>query len=104
MKRVWEPLAGILASAVLAAGLLLAGLVGVSTLWGADLPHIRWGYRGGISPAHWGSLDPAFAACARGSEQSPINLTGAQFRSQPPIEFDYGSRAAEIVTPATPSR
>ena len=97
MKRVWEPLAGILASAVLAAGFLLAGFVGVSTLWGADLPHIRWGYRGDIGPAHWGSLDPAFAACARGSEQSPINLTGARSRSQPPIEFDYGPRAAEIV-------
>lgn len=97
MKRGWEPLAGILASAVLAAGLLLAGLVGVSTLWGADLPHVRWGYRGDIGPAHWGSLDPAFAACARGSEQSPIDLAGAQSRTQPPIELDYAPRSAEIV-------
>ena len=97
MKRVLEPLAGILASAVLAAGLLLAGFVGVSTLWGADLPHVRWGYRGDIGPAHWGSLDPAFAACARGSEQSPIDLAGAQSRTQPPIELDYAPRSAEIV-------
>ncbi len=97
MKRAWEPLAGILASAVLAAGLLLAGFVGVSTLWGADSPHVRWGYRGDIGPAHWGSLDPAFAACASGTEQSPIDLTGALSRTTPPIEFDYGPRAAEIL-------
>ena len=97
MRKIWEPLAGILASAVLAAGLLLAGVIGVSTLWGADLPHVRWGYRGDIGPAYWGSLDPAFAACARGSEQSPIDISNAQSRTQPPIEFDYGPRAAEIV-------
>ena len=97
MKRALEPLAGILASAVLAAGLLLAGFVGVSALWGDDLPHVGWGYRGDIGPAYRGSLDPAFAACARGSEQSPIDLAGAQSRTQPPIELDYGARSAEIV-------
>ena len=97
MRRALEPLAGILVSAALAAGLLLAGLFGVSTLWGADLPHVNWGYGGDVGPAHWGSLDPAFATCAAGSAQSPIDLTGAQSVAQPPIEFDYAPRAAEIV-------
>ena len=97
MREFREPVAGILVSVVLAAGVLLAGFVCVGTLWGADIPHARWGYHGDIGPAHWGSLDPAFATCTRGSAQSPIDLAGTQSRTQPPIELDYGPRAAEIV-------
>ncbi len=97
MKKIWEPLVGILVSAALAAGLLLAGLIGVSTLWGADVPHVKWGYGGDTGPAHWGSLDLAFATCAAGSEQSPIDLTGAQSVTQPPIKLDYNPSGAEIV-------
>ena len=50
VKRALEPLAGILASAVLAAGLLLAGFVGVSALWGDDLPPRRVGVPGRHRP------------------------------------------------------
>ena len=94
MRKVQEPLAGLLASVALTAGALLAG---GSLLWGADLSDLRWGYGGDVGPAHWGSLDPAFAPCARGSEQSPVNLADAHSRIQPMIEFDYAARSAEIV-------
>lgn len=49
----------------------------------------RWGYDGDIGPEHWGSLDPALAACGTGREQSPIALTGAESAELPEIGFDY---------------
>lgn len=42
----------------------------------------------GAAPG-WGSLDPAFALCARGREQSPIDLAGARRARLDPIGFDY---------------
>ncbi|EKD72007.1 MAG: Carbonic anhydrase [uncultured bacterium] len=36
---------------------------------------INWGYKGHISPAHWGALNPSFALCANGKMQSPINIS-----------------------------
>lgn len=36
---------------------------------------VKWGYRGNLSAVHWGSLDPNFALCAKGKEQSPIDIT-----------------------------
>jgi carbonic anhydrase len=36
---------------------------------------VKWGYSGNIAPDQWGKLDPSFAVCANGKEQSPINIT-----------------------------
>lgn len=36
---------------------------------------VHWGYEGPTGPRNWGQLDPRFAACGDGTEQSPINLT-----------------------------
>lgn len=38
---------------------------------------VHWGYEGEGAPEHWGSLSPEFATCDSGTEQSPIDLTGA---------------------------
>ncbi len=35
-------------------------------------PH--WSYVGDVGPSRWGALDPAFAACASGARQSPLDL------------------------------
>jgi len=48
-----------------------------------------WGYEPDNGPAHWGTLDPAFNACAMGKEQSPIDLTAGQDADPLAIEFDY---------------
>ena len=48
-----------------------------------------WGYEPDNGPARWGTLDPAFSACAVGVEQSPIDLTGGRSVDPAPIEFDY---------------
>ena len=50
---------------------------------------IPWSYEGDKGPAQWGSLDPAFSDCAKGLEQSPIDLVDAETRQQGRIEFDY---------------
>lgn len=52
-------------------------------------PALCWGYGADDGPAFWGSLDPAFAACALGREQSPIDLAGARRADLAPLAFDY---------------
>ena len=34
----------------------------------------HWTYEGKNGPEHWGNLNPDFAACTNGKEQSPINI------------------------------
>jgi carbonic anhydrase len=50
----------------------------------------NWSYEGHTGPLVWGKLDPAYQACARGHEQSPIDIRGARLNSAlEPIEFHY---------------
>jgi len=44
-----------------------------------------WGYAGERGPAAWGRLDPAYAACGAGREQSPIDLDDALAADLPPV-------------------
>ena len=92
MNKPEKPLARILATGALAAGALGSGAPSAQ-----DHPSFNWGYDGDIGPAHWGSLDPSFATCSRGFEQSPIDLGDAPTASPPGVEFDYGPRSAEVV-------
>lgn len=50
----------------------------------------EWSYDGPKGPAHWASLDPAYAACD-GKEQSPIDIRHAQKAQLPPLKFEYHS-------------
>lgn len=38
---------------------------------------VHWGYTGEGAPEHWADLEPGFALCGDGVEQSPVDLTGA---------------------------
>ncbi|KXH86726.1 carbonic anhydrase [Sporosarcina sp. HYO08] len=38
----------------------------------------HWTYEGKTGPEHWADLNPEFAACTNGKEQSPINIETAQ--------------------------
>ena len=58
---------------------------------------VRWGYEGDTGPAHWGALHPAFSDCAKGVEQSPIDLVDAETREQGRIEFDYAPAPVELL-------
>ena len=61
---------------------------GMGTDTGSHRP-ARWGYDADNGPGLWASLDPGFAACALGAEQSPVDLTGGRGADLPPLEFAY---------------
>jgi carbonic anhydrase len=44
-----------------------------------------WTYQGA---AHWGDLDPQYAACNTGKEQSPIDIDNVQEADLPPLAFE----------------
>lgn len=48
----------------------------------------RWDYRGPRGADHWSQLDPAYAACNEGKEQSPIDIHGAVKTDLPPLQFE----------------
>jgi carbonic anhydrase len=56
-----------------------------------------WSYKQGPDgPAHWASLDPAYAACS-GTEQSPIDIRGAQKAHLPPLRFEFKRGSLDIL-------
>ena len=52
----------------------------------------QWSYSGEDGPAQWGTLDPKWAACADGSEQSPIAIVNpvAADLADPVIAYKAG--------------
>ncbi len=49
-----------------------------------------WSYNGKTGPLVWGKLDPAYRACSKGHEQSPINIREARLnKNLKPIEIHY---------------
>jgi carbonic anhydrase len=50
-----------------------------------------WSYEGPAGPDHWGDLDPAYAACKSGHEQSPVDIRDAASTDLPALRFDYHS-------------
>ncbi len=57
----------------------------------------HWGYSGDSGPEHWGELDKKFAACSKGKNQSPINLTGFVEADLEAIKFNYQTSVTEIL-------
>lgn len=50
-----------------------------------------WSYEGSAGPEHWGALDPAYAACNAGKEQSPVDIASTAKEKLPALRFDYRS-------------
>jgi carbonic anhydrase len=49
-----------------------------------------WDYEGKRGELNWGKLDPAYQACSKGHEQSPIDIRGARLNpALAPIAFHY---------------
>jgi carbonic anhydrase len=49
-----------------------------------------WEYVGKHGPLVWGRLDPSYAACSKGHQQSPIDIHGAHLNKKlQPLEFHY---------------
>jgi carbonic anhydrase len=58
-------------------------------------PH--WSYSGPEGPDNWGDLDPTFALCKNGKEQSPIDIKESHESDLQPIHFEYLSVPLKIV-------
>ena len=51
----------------------------------------HWTYEGGTGAEHWSDLDPEYAACNKGREQSPIDIRDAQKTELPALRFESKS-------------
>ena len=56
-----------------------------------------WSYAGDTGPDRWGGLDPDFAPCEAGAEQSPIDLTGAEAMAGGTLEVRWQASEAQVV-------
>lgn len=65
-----------------------------STQSGEVAAPVVWSYDGDTGPQAWGSLDPAYEACGRGVEQSPIDLS-LPTGEGPRADAEYVASAAE---------
>lgn len=51
----------------------------------------KWTYDGATGAEHWSELDPEYAPCNAGKEQSPIDIRNAQKADLPVLRFEYKS-------------
>ena len=56
-----------------------------------------WAYTGPTGADHWGDLDPDYALCGTGREQSPIDIRHAERAELPPIRFEYKAGPLEYL-------
>lgn len=74
---------------------ILFGLLVVALLLVPGRPLAQWktawSYEGPKGPEHWGDLDPAYAACKDGKEQSPIDIRNTKKAELPALRFGYQS-------------
>lgn len=56
-----------------------------------------WDYRGPRGAQHWSELDPEYAVCNRGKEQSPIDIRMPRKARLPPLEFEYKNEPVRYV-------
>ncbi|HEY6291205.1 MAG TPA: carbonic anhydrase family protein [Terriglobia bacterium] len=79
MRKGWMPF-------VLLVGASFLALPGLRAQWKTP-----WSYEGATGPQQWGDLDPEYAACKAGKEQSPIDIRHAEKAELPALRFEYQS-------------
>jgi len=77
---------------VLLVGAVVLGSVGPRAQW-----RTQWSYEGTNGPDHWGDLDPEYAACNIGKQQSPIDIRNAKKAQLPAIRFEYKIGPLKII-------
>lgn len=68
-----------------------ACILAIATASAADAPHFE--YSGDIGPANWAKLSPAYAACASGKSQSPVNIASTHDAKLPELDVKYSTLA-----------
>src|ERR1700691_2897634 len=71
-----------------------ASLVVVALLTSCSLQaqwKTRWEYEGARGADHWSELDPAYASCNDGKEQSPIDIEASGKKALPALRFESRS-------------
>jgi carbonic anhydrase len=56
-----------------------------------------WSYEGSKGPEHWGALDPEYATCNAGHEQSPIDITTTAKAALPAVRFEYKNGPVRMI-------
>lgn len=57
----------------------------------------HWGYRGDVSPIHWGSMDEKFAMCSQGTMQSPIDIIATTDKALVPLGINYTTSSKDVI-------
>ncbi|MDH5757332.1 MAG: carbonic anhydrase family protein [Nitrospinota bacterium] len=57
----------------------------------------HWSYSGATGPEHWGDLDPQWAACKSGTNQSPVDITDPVTHASADMEFHYKASAGTVM-------
>jgi carbonic anhydrase len=56
-----------------------------------------WAFSGPRGADHWGELDPSYALCNAGGQQSPIDIRATQPADLPALRFEYQTSAVRYV-------
>jgi carbonic anhydrase len=57
-----------------------------------------WDYEGARGPEHWSELDPAYAVCNTGKEQSPVDIRNAETADLPVLRMESKTDKIKYVT------
>ncbi|MEN7535806.1 carbonic anhydrase [Aurantiacibacter flavus] len=76
---------------------LQAALVASSMVVSSPALASEWTYEGEHGAEHWGDLDPAFATCARGKMQSPVDLGEANTIGAVSVSASYHAAPLAIL-------
>ncbi|MDF2530236.1 MAG: carbonic anhydrase [Gammaproteobacteria bacterium] len=57
----------------------------------------NWSYSGSTGPKYWANLDPNYAECGWGKEQSPININASVHLSLNPLQFQFQAVPADLI-------
>lgn len=60
-------------------------------------PAHEWSYAGAEGPENWSSINPDYANCGLGHQQSPIDIRDAKREALPLIQFDYKSAPLKVI-------
>lgn len=89
--------------------IVLVGALAPAACWASDVQtaprfaggfqkwRTPWSYQGEKGPDHWASLDPDYATCATGRNQSPIDIRATTKAKLPKLEFDFRNGPVNIV-------